>query len=262
MRCLFCKQDSSSSSSIEHIIPESLGNLALKLKRGVVCDKCNNYFSREVERQFLEAPAITNLRFHQSIVSKKGRVPPLAAVLMPSFPATLYRDPKFGTQAVSLEPDGIREMFRNGGGTLLFPGCDTPPPDLVVSRFLAKAALETMAKRLEPYPEGLAYLVDEPQFDPIRRHAREGFPKSWPYHARRIYDADRHFVGHDGKQVQTVHESDILLTASGEYYYVLAIFGLELVINYGGPEVDGYRQRLREHSVASPLDSGRNSGSG
>ena len=31
MRCLFCKQDSSSAKSIEHIIPESMGNTKLIL---------------------------------------------------------------------------------------------------------------------------------------------------------------------------------------------------------------------------------------
>ena len=44
MRCLFCKQDSSSTKSVEHIIPESIGNKTLILPLGYVCDKCNNYF--------------------------------------------------------------------------------------------------------------------------------------------------------------------------------------------------------------------------
>ena len=49
MRCLFCKQDSSNTKSVEHIIPESLGNKTLILPRGYVCDKCNNYFAIKVE---------------------------------------------------------------------------------------------------------------------------------------------------------------------------------------------------------------------
>lgn len=51
--CIFCNQDSTESKSIEHIIPESLGNDELILDKGIVCDKCNNYFSREIENPVL-----------------------------------------------------------------------------------------------------------------------------------------------------------------------------------------------------------------
>ena len=48
MRCIFCKKDSLDSKSIEHIMPESLGNVNHILQPGVVCDECNNYFARKV----------------------------------------------------------------------------------------------------------------------------------------------------------------------------------------------------------------------
>jgi hypothetical protein len=35
-------------------------------------------------------------------------------------------------------------------------------------------------------------------------------------------------------------------------------FGLELVINYGGPEIEGYRRWLLENNSDSPLYSGKN----
>src|ERR1700709_800745 len=111
MRCLFCERDSTGSRSVEHILPESLGNTTLTLKPGVVCDKCNNYFSRDVKRPFLEAPVIAALRLHPSIPSKRARVPPLGAVLMPGIPATLHRFPKYDIQAVSLPPEGIESIF-------------------------------------------------------------------------------------------------------------------------------------------------------
>jgi len=50
MRCLFCKCPSDDATSVEHIVPESLGNRRHILPRGAICDRCNNYFSREVER--------------------------------------------------------------------------------------------------------------------------------------------------------------------------------------------------------------------
>ena len=110
-----------------------------------------------------------------------------------------------------------------------------------------------MAQRLQAFPQGVAYLVDEAQLDPIRRHAREGYPKFWPYNVRRIYEADRHFPDETGKEVQTLHEYDILRTTSNEWYFVVAIFGLELAINYGGPEIEGYHLWLQAHAGNSPL---------
>jgi hypothetical protein len=43
MSCIFCKNDSSSSVSIEHIIPESLGNTEYFLPAGIVYDVCEYY---------------------------------------------------------------------------------------------------------------------------------------------------------------------------------------------------------------------------
>jgi hypothetical protein len=38
-----------------------------------------------------------------------------------------------------------------------------------------------------------------------------------------------------------------------ECYFVLAIFGVEYVINIAGPSIDGYRQWLKENNEKSPL---------
>jgi HNH endonuclease len=82
MRCIFCKNDSSKSKSVEHIIPESLGNTTKVLPKGIVCDTCNNYFARKVEQPFLEAPALKALRFHQVVPNKRRRVPPLTGIFL------------------------------------------------------------------------------------------------------------------------------------------------------------------------------------
>lgn len=74
-KCIFCKQDSTNSQSVEHIIPESLGNEELVLDKGVVCDKCNNYFSREIEDPVLNLDGFKQLRFYELIESKRGRIP-------------------------------------------------------------------------------------------------------------------------------------------------------------------------------------------
>ena len=262
MRCIFCKNDSAGSRSREHIIPESLGNTKAVLPAGVVCDRCNNYFSREVERPFLESSALNQLRFHQAIPSKRGRIPPSPALWASEIPVTVCRyldGPLVGSVFVD-DPKDLPHILSSKESLLLFPGPGGPPNDFVVSRFLAKVAIEALADRFMRFPEpgGLDYLVDDKQFDPIRRHAREGSPRVWPYNARRIYDVDRPVMGKDGRTEQTVWEYDFFYTAAQEAYFVLALFGLELAINIGGPEIRGFLLWLEENKGTSPLYTGRN----
>jgi hypothetical protein len=258
MRCLFCKAGTSASKSIEHIIPESLGNTRHVLRRGIVCDGCNNYFSREVERPFMESEAIKTLRFHQALQSKKGRVPPIAGVVYPDIPVSVTRhlDP-YGT-SVAIPPEAFDRIAQASKGTLILPISFPLPAGAVVSRFLAKVALESMAARLSEFPEGLDYLCDEAQLDTLRNHARRGTTAPWPVHTRRIYDANGKTFCPEGWAQQVVHESDFLVTPTGEWYFILAVFGEEFAINLGGPETEGYVQWLKDNNNESPLYSGKN----
>jgi hypothetical protein len=218
MYCIFCKRDSTDSKSIEHIIPESLGNTIATLPRGVVCDKCNNYFSRNVERPFLESEAVRTLRFQQAIPSKKGRIPSIEALLLPGFSSVIHR-PKNGPYIglIGVEPGAMDYLAttKTGKFVLKLPG---NPPDLnVVSRFLAKVALEALAERLMTTPGGIEYLINEQQFDPIRRYAREGYPAKWPHVARRIYTPNRTIERENGVKLQTVWEYRFLQTPQSGY---------------------------------------------
>src|SRR5260370_19867847 len=75
MRCIFCKQDSSASRSIEHVMPELLGSKRRTLRPGIVCDKCNNYFARKVEKPILTHPSMRNLRAWYQVPNKRGKRP-------------------------------------------------------------------------------------------------------------------------------------------------------------------------------------------
>lgn len=259
MRCIFCKADSSLSTSVEHIIPESLWNKKQILPRGVVCDACNNYFARKVEKPFLDSPALTHLRFHEAVPNKRGRIPSVEGLILPGHVVRAHRHLE-GPVVASLEvpPQAFAEIMRAKTGTLVFPMSGNPPEDAVISRFLAKVAVEGMAQRVMDMPGGIDYILDEEQFDPIRRFARMGEPKEWPHHSRRIYDTNHRWIGADGKDFQVMHEYDFLYTAHGELYLVLALYGSELTINIGGPDIDGYLTWLSEHEGASPLHTGKN----
>ena len=255
-RCLFCKGDSTASRSVEHIIPESLGNSTALLPPGVVCDVCNNYFARKVEAPFLHSPALLNLRFRQRLPNKRGRVPSLEGVIRPDIPAELCFYPKYDLTSIGVPLKALPDVLQRSSLEAVFPLDVSVPPDAITSRFLAKIALEAMAARLVPWPDGIAYLVDEPQLDEIRMHARYGKPGVWPFHVRTIYDADGATV-RDGKLEQVIHESDILVTPWGEWLHVLAIFGVEFAINLGGPEIEGYLKWLSLNGNASPLYRGQ-----
>ncbi len=265
MRCLFCKADSAASRSEEHIIPESLGNTTSILPPGVVCDRCNNYFAREVEKPFMESTALLLLRFRQGVLSKRGVVPPMRGILLPDFPVEIRRDAggmitmdEFPSLEAVLSHEVKEHLTRVGSGKFVFPAHAPLPSGPTVSRFLAKAALETMAQRVLGHPGGIDYFVDEVQLDPIRDHARRGTQREWAFHVRRIYDESRKWRDSKDNALQVVHESDVLNISTNEWYYVLALFGLEFAINYGGPFVEGYVIWLSQHHGISPLYYGKN----
>jgi len=114
--------------------------------------------------------------------------------------------------------------------------------------------MEVIALRFSEYPGGIDYLVDETQLDDLRNHVRYGKIKNWPCNVRKIYNKNIPLVDKKtGELFQIINEFDILNTENNEYYLVLAIFGIELVINYGGPVIEGYHVWLKQHPNKSPL---------
>lgn len=257
-KCLFCKRNSSDSQSVEHIIPESLGNHSHVLPRGIVCDRCNNYFAHAVEKPFLETPWVRVLRFHQEIVSKKGRVPPLYGLMQPGVPVVLTRWPKEQLTSVAVPSPAYENIAQARTGQIILPIEGPWPSGTVVSRFLAKVALEAMVLRVVHLDGGVDYFREEPQLDCLRKHAREGKLADWPVSIRRIYAADGATLGEYGNSSQIVHEFDFLVTKKSEWFFVLAIFGLEFAINLGGPEIAGYEEWLTDNEGSSPLYSTQN----
>ncbi|MCG6142733.1 HNH endonuclease [Leptospira mtsangambouensis] len=260
MICIFCQKESTSSKSKEHIVPESLGNTKYTLKPGIVCDQCNNYFARKVEKPFLDHPSVIHLRFDQAIKNKKGLVPSVNGLILPNIPVKLFRniDEKDISLYIDIDLELTEKIRSQKKGKLIVPINNNPPDNKTISRFIAKIALEAMAQRLEEYNDGINYIASEIQLNAIRRHARYGEITHWPVNIRRIYDADRHFTTKSGREVQTVHEFDILKTDNEEWFFIIAFFGLEFAINYAGPDIEGYQEWLQQHNEISPLYYGKN----
>lgn len=281
MRCLFCKNDSSATKSIEHIIPESLGNKTLVLPLGYVCDKCNNYFARKVEKPFLEQFNMRLLRFQKAIPSKKKKIPSINGIIG-STEVTVHKD-VVGEEIITgidIPPELFDIILNEPNKTeLIIPALvesHLPEQGFITSRFLAKIALEALAARLKGTEGGLDYLIDHQQLDLIRNHARLGTTLDWPCHIRRIYATDAQWKFKDDNEEisQVIHECDFLFPnvnegelkrndcINDELYFIIALWGIEFAINMGGPEIEGYQEWLIKHNNISPLHFGKNQGIG
>ena len=284
MRCLFCKQDSSNSKSVEHIIPESLGNTTSVLPKGVICDKCNNYFARKVEQPFMESIDILTLRFRESIPNKRGIVPPMKGFSYGGIPVKVYNPfpsaPFFVRKekiiAIDAAPADISKILQHGRIiTPAFVDDVIPLNTKTISRFIAKVAFESLAKKLIEQTGGLDYLIDESIYEPIRNYVRIGNTENWPCNIRRLYDMDKIWQNVDGEDYQILHESDFLFIPvnentnnlnngyiQGHLYFIFVLLGLEFTINIANSESDGldpYMNWLKENKNICPLYIGRNS---
>lgn len=255
MRCIFCKLTSDSSKSVEHIIPESLGNKSHILPKGVVCDDCNNYFARKIEGPLLSGPFFAQTRGLEQVPNKRGRTLPILAIHKESqVPVKLH----FTESGAHLWADNqndekhfIKSLLSHQNGTLL-TGINGFLDKKAMSRLLLKVGIEFMAQRVMKVSGWNEWLVNEEQLDDARNYVRRGSKYNyWPFHQRRIYQT----VFGDPSDVRSdiLHEYDILQTEQNEWYIVVCIFGVEYAINLGGPEIDGYINWLKFHNGRSPL---------
>lgn len=132
---------------------------------------------------------------------------------------------------------------------------DIDPPKKEMSRFLAKMALEAIAFRFLNVNGDLSLLIDEPHYDLIRNYARFGAGvKDWPYSRRSIFPMDTQMKHPEtGEWVHAGFGHDLLMTSRRETYFVFLIYGVEFVINTGGPSIRGYEEWLEQHNGISPM---------
>jgi hypothetical protein len=130
------------------------------------------------------------------------------------------------------------------------------PPEKLMSRFLAKMALESHWLRF--YPDSLNRLIDEPHYDRIRNWARRGDNyDDWPFSSRRIYPEETLMRHPDTYAwVQAGFGFDLLLTERRETYFIFGLYGQEFAINVGGPSKKGYEEWLTQNNFGSPLVEG------
>lgn len=271
MRCLFCKRDCKNTRSVEHIIPESLGNTTLVLPLGYVCDKCNNYFARKVEKPFMEIPEVQQMRLQLGVSNKKNRFPKNSGKLNNGSQIIITKRQVDNEiiNILEIAPEEIEKILSDKPTQIIMPAFTNKTEikrDKTVSRFIAKIALEAFALRLKTVENSLDELIDDSSYDAIRKHARLGYIDNWPCSIRRIYDYNKNW-GTDNYPEQKVFECDFLLIPSNkeidfyniqesilaELYFIVSLWGMEFAINMAGPCIEGYLSWLEAHDNASPL---------
>ena len=233
--------------------------------KGLVCDKCNNYFAREVEKPFLEDNTIKLLRFDEGLESKKGKVPLVSAVMDSKHGVTLWKDinDKFAGH-IDVPTEAFKFIKNSKQATIIFPAFNdnlSLPKDSTLSRFLGKVAIEAFAFLILSSSTDLVQsFIDDDSFDPLRKHVRCGLIVNWPCSVRRIYEAKKRWIDERTQETyQVMNEFDFLFTDESECYFVLALFGMEYAINIAGPSIEGYENWLIAHNNNSPLYQDKNS---
>ncbi|PVY69423.1 HNH endonuclease [Cupriavidus alkaliphilus] len=260
MRCIFCKQDSNDSQSVEHIIPESLGSRKRILPQGVVCDKCNNYFARKVEQPILNQPWLRNLRAWHQVPTKKGNFPSLLGQIAGANVKVSLRRENDGTVQFATEKGSespfLEAVVNSGFKTpLVFFVHDENVPQREMARFLGKMAIEACAEIFAGNRDAHDKFVDEPFYDRMRDFARYGTgPDVWPFYQRRIYPVETMMRPPETNEwVQAGFGFSLFMTRKFETLFAFVFYGMEFVINVGGPSTMGYEEWLEEHNGISPL---------
>lgn len=182
MLCLFCNAPGP-FGTVEHVIPESLGNDDLTLE-GHVCDVCQRYFGKEVEHYILNKTVIGMWRVLLGTTTKKGKRPKVDLSqpraqrgVLPSISAH-HDDVSFETledeqvQVTKISPEFEGQIER--GERSRFQFVFTPYTLYMLGRFLCKVGLELICLA-DPQE------ARSPRYDEARKYARFGpWKQLWP----------------------------------------------------------------------------------
>lgn len=266
MRCIFCKNDSTNSKSVEHIIPESLGNKNNILPKGVVCDTCNSYFGSKVEKIVLDMPYFKSLRSRLIIENKKRKLLRMSGLTEQGENVEIeYSTEGENVFKVVCKDDKALDSLYHGTD-LYIPFIQEPPSnDINVSKFIGKIALEAFAQRVSKAENWQYDFVEHKILDELRYFVRYGKGYTiWPYNIRRISgELEIKYDKKNNKILHKLNEYDFLIPdnpkTEGEIYYlenlyfVLNILGIEYSINLTNTGLNRYCTWLAENQNKSIL---------
>lgn len=90
-KCLYCGRKDGKFSSVEHVVPESMGNKELILPKGIVCDRCNNGILAQLDKYILNYGPIKFMLVYFRVPNKAGK----------------YTEAKFGNMKMYVTKTGM-----------------------------------------------------------------------------------------------------------------------------------------------------------
>ena len=268
--CIFCHKGSSNSKSVEHIIPESLGNKHHYLPKGYVCDDCNHYFAIKIENELLSQPYFVSMRFRNEILTKKGKLVRQKMVFPGAMKCTevVMQKTENGLIA-SFDDEELFEAIKAGKTRMMVEPYIPEPeyPNAIMSRFLAKCAYEYFLYNMgkEKYDLCVQELLckEADILKALREYARYGKGEYWQYNQRSIYsEGDVVFKQNEDLDYEILHEMKFFVRehkrfpngyVEAEIYFVMAIAGIEYAICISDSNILEYQKWLEEHNGLSPL---------
>lgn len=162
MHCVYCNclLTNDNTKSVEHIIPESLGNKEYVLASGLICDKCNNYFAREIEKPFLEKDIVKLLRGYEILPNKRNKFQNVSIMICGENTLLEY-DKKSNAFYLGLSSNGIQKFINHPPRSVFTPKIDitTLKQSYTVSRFLCKVFTEYFLNALNRIYKRKGYIL-------------------------------------------------------------------------------------------------------
>jgi hypothetical protein len=163
--CLYKCGSGAESKQIYHVYPQSASNIQVTLETGVVCDKCNHYFSG-LENYFIQNHPGADARILRLRETKKGKQPKHTTQA-----GEITRT--IGENGIQLQMpmSDIKWSMTEGGGIRFDLAAKARPYDPVrISRVLGKIAMETACQRTDV--PGVNLNPYSAEFDPLREYVR------------------------------------------------------------------------------------------
>lgn len=255
MNCIFCSAQSHESKSVEHVIPESLGNKEYVLPAGVVCDKCNGYFGRKIEQPLLEIPFFKQNRHRNNIFSKNGNIPPDIGFMISPDTGVEFKKDKHGEHLSLTDPKAIKKLSTRKKVAVLTPIFGFfNTADLHVSKFLAKLAIEALALQAHQYNADPFKAVDHEFLSPLKKFARNAKQNEfWPYTIRQLYNPEAGVQHPVSKEFYKIISSIKLIETEQFLFHQFLLCGVEFSIDMLNPSTHWINEWFRSNEHRSPV---------
>ena len=161
---------------------------------------------------------------------------------------------------IGIMEERIARLISTGAVNKLYiPRGESEPQkdNVILSRFLAKVSVEALLYWIREDSFWIEEIMTKPELDDIKMYARYGkCVKFWPYYQRRIYNEEDRFLNPQilKEPYEVLHEFKFFWTKENEFYFVMAIMGIEYAINMGCPSIETYKTWLTENNDRSILE--------